>query len=310
MIIVFGSINMDINVRVKDFPRAGETVLSPSYDMTPGGKGANQALACARGGAKTALVGKVGDDGMSHRILNGLRRNEVMTTGVATSDYLPTGMAFVTRDAQGENQIVVASGANGDLMATQVPDEVLKPGNILLLQMEVPLQENFALMERARKLGCTIILNLAPAFHLPQKSLEMVDYLIVNEPEARMIAEATGIPPQQDLMLLARALSAKGNLDCIVTMGPKGSVAMTSKGQGWRVPALELKEVVDTTGAGDCFCGTLAAGLHNKLALGSAMRSASVAASLSCMKKGAQESYPYIADIEEILETFPQAQSV
>ena len=308
MIVVFGSINMDISMRVKEFPRAGETVLSPSYEMSPGGKGANQALACARGGAKTALVGKIGDDAMGTRILNGLRRNEVMTSGVATSDYLPTGIATVMRDAQAENIIAVAAGANADVSASQVPDEILKAGNILLLQMEVPLQENYMLMERAKKLGATVILNLAPAFHIPQKVLDLVDYLIVNEPEARMIAETIGINSDQDLMIVAKALSTKGNLDCIVTLGAKGSIAMTQKGTGWRVPALELKEVVDTTGAGDCYCGTLAAAIHNKLALGSAMRRASIASSLACTKRGAQGSYPFIAEVEDVLETFPQAQ--
>jgi len=309
MIVVFGSINMDISMRVRDLPRAGETILTPFYEMSPGGKGSNQALACARGGAKTALVGKVGDDGMGTRILNGLRRNEVMTSGVATSDFLPTGIAIVMTDSRGENQISVASGANGDVSAEQVPDEVLKPGNVLLLQMEVPLQENFKLMERAKKLGATVILNLAPAFHIPQKVIDLVDYLIVNELEARMIAETLGVPPNQDLMLVAKALSTQGKLDCIITLGAKGSIAVTQKGDCWRVPSLDLQEVVDTTGAGDCFCGTFAAGIHGRLALGSAMRRASVAASLSCMQKGAQESYPYIAEIEEALETFPQAQA-
>lgn len=310
MIIVFGSINMDVGIRVKEFPRAGETILSPSYEMSPGGKGANQALACARGGAKTALVGKIGDDAMGTRILNGLRRNEVMTSGVATSDFLPTGMAFVMTDSAGENQITVASGANSDVQASQVPDEILKPGNIVLLQMEVPLQENMILMERAKKLGATVILNLAPAFRIPQKALELVDYLVVNELEARMMADVIGIPPGQDLMVLAKALSTKGGHDCIVTLGSKGAIAMGRDGRGWRVPSLELKEVVDTTGAGDCFCGMLAASLHGKFALGSAMRRASVAAGLSCTKRGAQDSYPYIAEIEEILEDFPQAQPV
>jgi ribokinase len=308
MIVVFGSINMDIGMRVKDLPRAGETVLTPLYEMSAGGKGANQALACARGGAKTALVGKVGDDGMGTRILNGLRRNEVMTSGVATSDFLPTGIAIVQTDAQGENQISVASGANADVNADQVPDEILKPGNVLLMQMEVPLQENFKLMERAKKLGATVILNLAPAFRIPQKIVDLVDYLVVNELEARMIAEALGIQASQDLMLVARALSTQGKLDCVVTLGGKGAVAVTQKGESWRVPALDIKEVVDTTGAGDCFCGTFAAAIHGRLALGSAMRRASVAASLSCTKKGAQDSYPFIAEIEEALEYFPQAQ--
>ncbi len=309
MIIVFGAINMDMQMRIKDFPRPGETILAPSYEMSPGGKGANQALAAARGGVKTALVGKVGDDAMATRILNSLRRNEVMTSGVATSDYLPTGMAVIEVNAKGENQIIVALGANGDVTADQVPDEVLKPGNVLLLQMEVSLQENINLMERAKKHGVKIILNLAPAFRLPQKALELVDYLVVNELEARMMAEAVGIPAGQDLMMMAKALSAKGKLDCIITLGSNGAIAMGENGTGWRVPAMDLKEVVDTTGAGDCFCGTLAAAIHSKFALASAMRRASVAASLSCMKKGAQESYPYSADIEEILETFPQAQA-
>ena len=307
MIVVFGSINMDINMRVKEFPRVGETVLSPTYEMTPGGKGANQALACARGGAKTAIIGKVGDDGMGTRILNNLRRNEVMTSGVATSDFYPTGLAMVTTDMKGENHITVASGANADVVSTQVPDEILKPGNVLLLQMEVPLNENYLLMERAKKLGATVMLNLAPAFHIPQKVIDLVDYLIVNELEAHAIAETLGVG-DKDLMIVAKALSMKGKLDCIVTLGAGGSIAMTQKGSGWRVPALELKEVVDTTGAGDCYCGTLAAAIHNKLALGSAMRRASIASSLACLKRGAQESYPFIAEVEEALETFPQAQ--
>ncbi|PZQ43478.1 MAG: ribokinase [Micavibrio aeruginosavorus] len=311
MIIVFGSINMDVLMRMKDFPQAGETILSPSYEMMAGGKGANQALACARGGVKTALVGKVGDDAMGTKILNGLRRNEVMTSGVGISDYLPTGMAFVNTNAAGENQIIVASGANSDATAAQVPDEVLRPGSFVLLQMEVPMQENYTVMERAKKLGSKVVLNLAPAFRLPQKALELVDVLIVNELEARMIADVIGIGANQDLMLIAKALSSVGGLDCIVTLGSKGAVAISPNGTGWRVPAMELKEVVDTTGAGDCFCGTLTAALHDKVALGSAMRRASVAASLSCMKKGAQESYPYSADIEEVLAAgFPQAQAI
>lgn len=307
MIVVFGSINMDINMRVREFPRAGETVLAPTYEMTPGGKGANQALACARGGAKTAIVGKVGDDGMGTRILNNLRRNEVMTSGVATSDFYPTGLAMVTTDMKGENHITVASGANADVSAVQVPDEILKPGNILLLQMEVPLQENYLLMERAKRLGATIVLNLAPAFHIPQKVIDLVDYLIVNELEAHAIAETLGVG-NKDLMIVAKALSTQGKLDCIVTLGAGGSIAMTQKGAGWRVPAMELKDIVDTTGAGDCYCGTLAAAIHNKLALGSAMRRASIASSLACLKRGAQESYPFISEVEEVLETFPQAQ--
>lgn len=309
MIIVFGSINMDVNMEVAVFPKAGETILSPDYEMGPGGKGANQSLAAARNGVKTAIVGKVGDDGMGNRILTNLRRNEVMTSGVATSDFLPTGMAFVVREKTGENLIIVASGANSDVSSAQVPDEILKPGNILLLQMEIPINESFALLERAKKLGVTTILNLAPAFKITQKAMDLLDYLIVNEHEARVMAEAVNISPDQDLMAIAKALALKGSLNCIITLGKDGAVAATEKGDMWRVPALAV-DVVDTTGAGDCFCGTFAASIHEKLGIADALRRASVAASLSCAKTGAQDSYPYIADVEEALQSFAQAQKI
>ena len=311
MIIVFGSINMDVNIRVKSFPGPGQTVLSPDYMMTPGGKGANQALACARGGAKTALVGRVGDDAIGTKILNGLRRNEVMTSGVSVSDFLPTGLAVVMLDSSGENQIVVASGANADVRADQIPDEILKPGNIVLLQMEVPLQENLILMERAKKQGATIILNVAPALRLAPGMLELADYLVVNEHEARMVADSAGIGPGQDFTVIARALAEKGRLDCIVTLGPQGAIAALKNGGGWRVPALPLSadKIVDTTGAGDCFCGTLAAALHGKMPLEMALRRASVAAGLACTKPGAQESFPYLADVEEALTGLPDAKA-
>ncbi len=308
MIIVFGSINMDVIMNVPEFPRGGETILAPSYDMGPGGKGANQSLAAARTGVKTALVGKVGDDAMSHRILGNLRRNEVMTSGVAVSDMLPTGMAFVMLDRHGENQIIVASGANSDVSAGQVPDEILKAGNILLLQMEIPLTENFALLERAKTRGATTMLNLAPAFKITQQALDNIDYLIVNEHEARVVAEAFDIWEQNDMMIVAKALAAQGKLNCIVTLGSKGALAVTAQGEAWRVPAMKLEEIVDTTGAGDCFCGTFAAAIHEKMPIGQALRRAVAAACLSCTQKGAQDSYPFSADVEEALKNLPQAE--
>ncbi len=309
MIIVFGSVNMDVNLQVQAFPAPGETILSPTYDMTPGGKGANQALAAVRGGVKTALVGMIGDDGMGTRILNNIRRHEVMTSGVGTSDTLPTGMAFVMRDKKGENQIIVASGANAQVRADQVPDEILKPGNVVLFQMEISQAENLNVMERAKKHGATVILNLAPAIRLSQKTLDVVDYLIVNEIEARQIAGVLSINPDQDLVKIAQALSAQAHLDCIVTLGAQGAVAVTKDGKAWKVPALAIPEVVDTAGAGDCFCGTLAAALHEKKSMPEAMRRAVVAASLSCLKTGTQDSYPYSAEIEDALKTFPPAEA-
>lgn len=307
MIIVFGSINMDVNTRLRHFPARGETVLSPSYDIMSGGKGANQALACARGGAKTALVGKIGDDAMGTKILNSLRRNEVMTSGVGICEFQPTGMAFVMTEPGGDNRIVVAAGANGDANADQIPDEILKPGNILLVQMELPLQEIALVMERAHKGGATVIMNYAPAVKIPPALFSFANYLVMNEVEIRAAAETVGVQGA-DPAALCRALAMKAGVTCIVTLGDKGAIAAAKDGHGISVPALKLEDIVDTTGAGDCFCGTLASSLHNRIPLHDAMRRASIAAGLSCQKRGAQDSYPYIAEIEEILPGFPPVQ--
>jgi ribokinase len=301
MIIVFGSINMDMTLPVGQFPQPGETVLSPGSETFAGGKGANQALAAARTGAKTALVGRVGDDGMGLRILNGLRRDGVMTSGVAVSEDLPTGLAIVITNTEGENEIIVATGANGQVSHEQVPDEILTQKNILMLQMETSPAENWALLERAEKGGTTTILNLAPAITIPQAALARVDYLIVNQIEARQIATKLGLDTARNMELIARALAQQGNLTCIVTLGEQGSVAIMPDGNFIRVPALPIEHMADRTGAGDAYCGTLAGMLHEGRTLGDAMRYASVAGALACKARGAQPSYAYIADIEEQL---------
>ena len=312
MIIVFGSINMDLNIGVGKFPEPGETVLSLDYKTTPGGKGGNQALAAARTGEKTALVGRVGDDGMGIRILNNLRRNEVMTSGVSTSEVLPTGLAFVMRDPEGENEIVVASGANAEASAEQVPDEILGPGNVVLMQMEIPVSENLSLMERAKDFGATVILNVAPALKLPKSALAHVDYLIVNQIEARQMAESYGfnLDSNKDADRIAEILAKTGKLTCILTRGPGGTVVVTEDGRAWLVPALELENVVDTTGAGDCFCGTFAAMIYRKTPLLEAIKRANVAGGLSCLKVGIQEAYPYSAEIDEYFPSLAESKSI
>ena len=163
MIIVFGSINMDMVFPADKLPQPGETILCDKYEITSGGKGANQALAAARMGEKVALVGCVGDDGPALRMLRHLRRDGVMTTGVAEDPELKTGCATIITDKHGNNQIVVAAGANGKAKADQIPDEILLPNNLILMQMELPVAETITLIERAHAHGVTTILNLAPA---------------------------------------------------------------------------------------------------------------------------------------------------
>jgi ribokinase len=307
MIIVFGSINMDMVVPVGNFPKPGETVIGSGYDMLPGGKGANQALAAARMGPKVALVGCVGDDGIGMRMLAGLRRDGVITSGVAQSE-LPTGMAVIITNGAGENEIIVASGANADAKADQIPDEILKSSYLLLLQGETPPQENWILLERAKKRGVTTILNLAPVVEIPREALANIDYLVVNKIEAQQIAHALKIDLNEDAALLARALAHQAKLTCIITLGEHGSIAVAPDGAAIRVPALSISHVVDTTGAGDAYCGTLAAALYGRKNLTEAMKLASIAGSLACTKRGAQDSFAYLGEIEENLERLGSAQ--
>jgi len=294
-------------MRLSRFPQAGETILSKSYTMTPGGKGANQALSAARLGVKTALIGKVGDDGPGNRALKVLRRNEVVTSGVTRSDDLPTGMAMVLRDKAGENQIVVASGANMEVTAEQAPAEILGEGNFLLVQMELPIDQTAITMNTARDNGAKVIMNLAPAMEIPAAMLGLCDYLIVNQIEARQLGAKLKINVDHDATKLAKALAQMGKLTCIITMGENGTVLAQANGEGFSIKAIKLDEVIDTTGAGDCFCGTFTACLHEGKKPEHALRYATAAAALSCGKEGTIESYPYLDDIEEMLENTPKA---
>lgn len=308
MIIVFGSINMDLVLSVGHFPEPGETVLSPHYDMMPGGRGANQALAALRAGAKVALVGKTGDDGMGMRIVNGLKRDGVMTSGVAVSDDTPTGMAVVVVTSKdGRNEIIVAAGANTEATADQIPDEILTPSNMLLLQTDMPPAENWTLLERARRQGTTTIVNMAPAIDIPAAAWGQIDYLVLSQLEARQTAQNLGLPDEGDGLWLAHTLAAKGGLTCIVTLGDQGSVAVTREGETILVSALPLppEDIVDRTGASDTYCGTLAAGLHGGMALRDAMRMASVASALTCLRRGSQTAMPYLGDIQARLADLP-----
>ncbi|MEM9469718.1 MAG: ribokinase [Pseudomonadota bacterium] len=310
MIVVFGSINMDLNLRVKEFPSPGETLLSKSYSMTPGGKGANQALAAARIGVKTALIGKVGDDGPGIRVQKVLRRNEVITSGVTVDDDLPTGMAMVVKNKAGENQIIVASGANAAVSAEQAPAEILNENNILLVQMELPIEQNAIVMKTARENGAKIVMNLAPAMEVPKPMLMLTDYLIVNQIEARQLGEHLKINVDQKPEKLAYALAKEGKLTCVLTMGAEGSVLVTHDGKAWSMASIKVEDVIDTTGAGDCFSGTFTACLHEGKNHEVAIRYATAAAALSIQKEGALDSYPYLGDVEEMLEQAPALKEI
>jgi ribokinase len=290
MIVVFGSINIDLIVPVPHLPVPGETVLGGDYVIAPGGKGANQAVAAARAGAAVTIVGAVGEDMFAERALGLLRRCGVHVGLVATVAQ-PTGCAIITIDAGGENQIAVASCANTRARSGQVPDRLLDLKTVLVLQREVPDGENAALIGRAMQRGSRIVLSLAPAGPIAPARFEDIDFLIANEGEAAMLGDPAEI---------ARELRQ----GLVITRGPAGAIALLRNGDTITVPALPI-EPVDTTGAGDAFAGVFAAGLDRGLPLEEALRRASAAASLTCLTVGAQTAMPSRTDIDSAVGRLP-----
>ena len=292
MLLVFGSINVDLLFQVETLPRPGETVLCPGYALAAGGKGANQAAAAARAGAAVRMIGHVGDDGFGRFARQAMAAAGVDCAALVSSSR-PTGIAVIGVDRRAENQIMVASGANLDTRAEQVADRELTPGVTVLCQNEVRPQASFALLERAKARGARTILNLAPAGVVSPQVLSALDVLVVNDIEGRM---AAGCPNDADVAAFARALATGHDLTCIVTLGAAGALAV-GPDVAQRIPALPV-EPLDTTGAGDAFAGVLAASLDLGHELGTALRRASVAAGLACTRIGAQTSQPTAAQID------------
>ncbi len=308
MIIVFGSLNIDMVMPVDHFPKPGETILTLSDYLTrSGGKGSNQAVAAARAGAKVAMVGKVGDDGFGRRCVNNLKKQSIWSSGIGISER-PTGCATITVDNHGENMVLVAPGANFDTTADQVPDEILTDKNTLLVQMEVTPSETWNVVARAYERRCRVILNASPAGKIPHEILDDLDFLIMNEIEAHQVALGLGLQDIENPVQLARKLADTGDLTCIITLEDKGAVAAT-RNETWRVGALPIVPV-DTTGAGDAFCGIFAAALEAGDDLQGALHRASVGASLSCLSMGAQAAMPFAEDIDARLADLPPPEQI
>lgn len=278
MIVIFGSINVDLTVPVPRLPQPGETVLGGEYALLPGGKGANQALAALRAGAEVVLAGAVGADSFAGIALDLLRREGVDTRLVQVVQQ-PTGCATITVSNDGENTIAVAPGANAKARSDQVPDDLLGANTTLVSQMEVPPKETALLIRRLRARGGRSVLNLAPALPIDAGLFGEIDILVANEGEAA----ATGLDPRRLAYRLRQGL--------VVTRGAAGATAILHNGITIEVPALKI-EPVDTTGAGDTFVGVLAAALDLGSTLEFALRRASAAAGLACMARGAQTAMP------------------
>jgi ribokinase len=282
MVVVFGSINVDLVTRVVHFPAPGETLTGSSFQIYAGGKGANQAIAAARAGAQVRLYGALGRDPFADLLLRKLSSSAVSTDGVARVDAA-TGCASILVDQGGENCIVVVPGANEAADPDAVPESMLGARTTLVLQQEVPRQANASLIARAKLGGARIVLNAAPAHPAALDCLHQLDVLVVNETEARTLAAHHGWPAMP-MRFASACVAAHRSLAVIVTLGAAGAIAATTGAE------LELTapsvDVFDTTGAGDAFVGTLAAALDRGTPLTAAMQQAVDAGSYACTLRG------------------------
>ena len=292
-ILIAGSANLDFVVRASHVPAPGETVLGRDFATFPGGKGANQAVACARaGGAPTRMLLALGEDAFAVPLEASLRDAGVEPLIVRTPGQ-PTGTAFICLSDDAENAITVAPGANGALRADHLPP--LDDASHLLLQLEAPLEAVAAWAVAARAAGVKVLLNAAPARELPAALLDATDLLIVNEGELALLSgESSGV---------SAGLAKLGVPGVVVTLGARGCVARID-GDLHVQPAFAV-QAVDTTAAGDTFCGALAARLAQGDGIGDALRYASAASAIACTRLGAQSSIPERGEVEAFLRAAP-----
>ena len=296
-VLVVGSANMDMVVACDDFPRPGETVLATDFSRFPGGKGANQAVACARLGGRTVFLGKMGDDPFRGDLAATLEAAGVSLDGLLTDPEAPTGVALITVDRHGENSIVVASGSNLRLTPADLDaHEALFAGAaVVLVQLEIPLETVVRAAELAHAHGATFILNPAPARRLPDALLRLVDVLTPNQGEAAQLAGRSpdGIETAE---AAAHALLGQGVRQVVVTLGAQGAMLVSLDGVE-RFEAVPVKPV-DTTAAGDAFNGALAFALAQGQTLAEAIPLANAVAAFAVTRRGAQPSMPAAADLE------------
>jgi len=306
-ILVVGSINMDMVVRCPRLPAAGQTVLGgEGFATFPGGKGANQAVAVARTGGNCRMIGCIGNDAFGQQLVSTLREEGIDTTAVTVTEEAATGVAMIIVDSSGENSIVVAGGANRRV----TPDDNIYPNQELfeqadnvLLQLELPLPTVRAAANMARRNGCKVILDPAPAVRGLCDELCRVDVICPNVIEAELIT-GTKTGEQRADKNIASNLIARGAKAAVLKLGSRGSLVVSADGLMARVPAYKV-DIVDTTGAGDAFTAALAVAIANGQDLLAAARFANAAGALTCTKLGAQSAMPTSDEIRILMEDQP-----
>lgn len=295
-ICVIGSLNMDLVVNVDERPKPGQTVIGSNFKEVPGGKGANQAVAMARLNGNVSMIGKVGEDGFGETLIDALKKDNVDTKYIKKTKGF-TGVALITVDKNAQNSIVVSPGANFEVKESDIDEniEAIENSDIVVVQLETPLQTIKYALNKSKQLNKYNILNPAPAAKLDDEIIKNVDLLTPNETELEILS-GVSIETEADIEKAAQVMIDKGVKELIVTLGSKGSLYI-NKEKKLFIEANKV-DAVDTTAAGDSYTGALAVALSNDKNIEEAMRFASKVGALSVMKEGAQSSLPTLADVE------------
>lgn len=299
-LVVLGSVNADHVLRVPHFPRPGETLTGHSYQVVPGGKGANQAVAAARLGAPVSFIARIGDDAIGQQMRQGFEQDGIDVSAVELDETLPTGIAIIYVSDEGENSIGISAEANGALSPAMVKrhEAMIADAHTLLLQLEVPLESVFEAAKLARSHGTRVVLNPAPARPLPAELLALVDLITPNQTEAELL---TGVKVSDDASAAQAAdrFHQMGISDVMITLGSQGVYCSNAR-QQQLIPGFRV-EAVDTTAAGDTFNGALLAAELAGADFNAAVRFAHGAAALSVTKFGAQSSIPSKVEVDAFL---------
>ena len=298
---VLGSINVDHVIRVPYFPKAGETLTGYGYQIAYGGKGANQAVAAARVGANVSFIGAIGDDQIGQSMKQAFEQDGINTEAISMIENQSTGLAMIQVADSGENSIVIFAGANADLSESLVEQHKshIEQADILLMQLESPLQAVTLATNFAKTAGVKVVLNPAPAQRLPESLLSQIDIITPNETEAEIL---TGIKvsDEQTATVAANHFHQLGIETVLITLGSKG-VYYSEKGQGEIIPGFRVK-AVDTTAAGDTFNGAFVTALLEGKSAKEAIRFAHAAAAISVTRMGAQMAIPRREDVDQFLQ--------
>ena len=300
-ILVFGSINMDITAYVPRIPRPGETLHGHSYITVPGGKGNNQAVACARLGAKTRFIGRVGNDPFGPGVLETIAKENVDVSNILVDQKNDTGIAIISVDDSAENAIIVIAGANMAMDDSDVERaiSIMDDANVLLLQLEVSPKPNFRVAKEAKQHGLTVILDPAPIHPIPDEVFPLIDFLTPNEVETEGIV---GFKPsnKEEAAQAAKILREKGVKTAIIKMGALGACYDSPQGSGF-VQAFKV-EPIDTVAAGDAFNGGLAVAISEGKSIEEAVRWGAAAGAIATTRKGALPAMPYRYELSKLLE--------